>query len=245
MIPLLAVLFAGLMLLTWRGKVKGAEVGLLTLAGAVLLERIHFTSTLPHPGNMPVLDTYELLIWFPSVYLFAFLLCDKLHALLYSLALLTGSLLLVRNWLIPGADRIYRADVSEFYIGQLGCIVLVYAFALLKERFFTTHELAVDLRSFAETDFLTGVPNRRALTEALKREVTRCERHGDTVGLILLDIDRFKHVNDTLGTRRGRPGAPTRGAPDGPQAPSERPLRPLGRRGVPPHRPEPRARERP
>lgn len=202
-VPLLTLLFGVLTLLTWRGKLRGAEIGLLALAACVLLERIYFTRHVAKPGLLPVLDTYELLIWFPSVYIFAFLLFDKRHAILFCLTLLGASMAIVHEWAIPGADRIYHADLAEFYIGQVGCIVLIYGFAVLKEQFLDTHRLAVHLRTFAETDFLTGVSNRRAITQALDREINRCERHQGSLAVILLDLDHFKRVNDAFGHDEG------------------------------------------
>jgi diguanylate cyclase (GGDEF)-like protein len=52
-------------------------------------------------------------------------------------------------------------------------------------------------------DPLTGLPNRRLLAERLERAATLSARTGGTVGLLLLDVDRFKEVNDTLGHDRG------------------------------------------
>ncbi len=51
----------------------------------------------------------------------------------------------------------------------------------------------------ALTDPLTGLHNRRFLVEELEREVARSSRNKSPVSLILLDIDNFKHVNDTYG----------------------------------------------
>lgn len=51
----------------------------------------------------------------------------------------------------------------------------------------------------ALTDALTGIPNKRALDEALERECHLGDRHGDSCSLILCDLDHFKQVNDTYG----------------------------------------------
>jgi diguanylate cyclase (GGDEF)-like protein len=52
-------------------------------------------------------------------------------------------------------------------------------------------------------DFLTGLPNRRAFDEMLERELARLRRHGTGFVLCLVDLDRFKHVNDTSGHAAG------------------------------------------
>jgi diguanylate cyclase (GGDEF)-like protein len=48
-------------------------------------------------------------------------------------------------------------------------------------------------------DGLTQVRNRRALQDALESEISRSLRHGHTLSLLLLDVDRFKDVNDQHG----------------------------------------------
>jgi diguanylate cyclase len=60
-----------------------------------------------------------------------------------------------------------------------------------------------ELAALARTDPLTGLLNRRGLTEALDRETARARRTGATVSLVLLDLDRFKSLNDTLGHPAG------------------------------------------
>jgi len=202
-VPALTLCFGVLTLLAWRGRLRSAELGLLAVAAGVLLERIHFTRHSLEPGLLPVLDTYELLIWFPSVYVFAFLLIDKKYALLYCVGLLAGSLFIVWDWMLPGTDGIYHADLTEFYIGQMGAIMLVFLFAQIKERFLDTHKLAVDLRSFAEMDFLTGIFNRRAVTQILEQEMARADRLGGPLSVVLIDLDHFKRINDSFGHDEG------------------------------------------
>ncbi len=56
-----------------------------------------------------------------------------------------------------------------------------------------------ELRERANKDLLTMLPNRPAISAALERELSRCHRDRRTVGVILLDIDHFKKINDTFG----------------------------------------------
>lgn len=59
------------------------------------------------------------------------------------------------------------------------------------------------LRSTALHDPLTGLPNRIALSQALKREFARAARLGSVVGVAVADCDGFKEVNDRLGHAEG------------------------------------------
>jgi len=52
-------------------------------------------------------------------------------------------------------------------------------------------------------DPLTGLHNRRYLYAALLRELQRADRHGHAVAVVMLDIDHFKHFNDTFGHAAG------------------------------------------
>ena len=53
------------------------------------------------------------------------------------------------------------------------------------------------------TDELTGLSNRRAFDDALAGEIERSKRYGAGLGLVLLDLDDFKSVNDTYGHQQG------------------------------------------
>ncbi|MGA8248107.1 MAG: EAL domain-containing protein [Nocardioides sp.] len=59
------------------------------------------------------------------------------------------------------------------------------------------------LSHMADHDVLTGLGNRRMFDLALERHVDHCERYGPTGALLLLDLDHFKQVNDTLGHGAG------------------------------------------
>lgn len=59
------------------------------------------------------------------------------------------------------------------------------------------------LHHAASHDFLTGIWNRAAIIAFLQREVSRALREGLALGVILVDIDHFKNVNDELGHETG------------------------------------------
>ena len=84
---------------------------------------------------------------------------------------------------------------------------LLLVWALL---FRTVHNASGKLRASAAEnarlallDPLTGLPNRRLLNERLEIAVADAQRDGKHVGLLRLDVDRFKEINDSLGHDRG------------------------------------------
>jgi diguanylate cyclase (GGDEF)-like protein len=65
------------------------------------------------------------------------------------------------------------------------------------------HTSALENARLALLDSLTGLPNRRMLADRLERAIGEHYQTGTIVGLALLDIDRFKDINDSLGHDRG------------------------------------------
>lgn len=64
-------------------------------------------------------------------------------------------------------------------------------------------ERTLDLENISVTDKLTNLFNRRKIDEALAFEIERAQRNNSTFSLILLDIDKFKDVNDIYGHKIG------------------------------------------
>ena len=64
-------------------------------------------------------------------------------------------------------------------------------------------EVERELKRLARDDALTGLPNRRHFTERLEQAVLRCKRTKRPMGLVYMDIDHFKAVNDGYGHATG------------------------------------------
>jgi len=68
----------------------------------------------------------------------------------------------------------------------------------------TEHRLEVErIRHSALHDSLTGLANRGLLLDQGEKEISRAKRYGGKIGVVFIDLDRFKAVNDTLGHEVG------------------------------------------
>ena len=124
------------------------------------------------------------------------------------LALLLVSALF--DHILADLARPMPSDLNTLYfLMNLGCgFVLI---ALMLHYFVRDRELAygrlleseAHIRELMLTDTLTGVPNRRHLNDRLEMELARQARYDQPLSVILTDIDRFKHVNDTYGHAAG------------------------------------------
>jgi len=59
--------------------------------------------------------------------------------------------------------------------------------------------MAVEMAHSAQHDFLTGLPNRMLLSDRIGQSITAAARHKNKVAVLFLDLDGFKHINDSLG----------------------------------------------
>jgi diguanylate cyclase (GGDEF)-like protein/PAS domain S-box-containing protein len=59
--------------------------------------------------------------------------------------------------------------------------------------------MALEMTHSAQHDFLTGLPNRMLISDRVSQAITMASRHMKKVGVLFLDLDGFKHINDSLG----------------------------------------------
>jgi diguanylate cyclase (GGDEF)-like protein len=82
-------------------------------------------------------------------------------------------------------------------------LVVVSDVTKIKQAEATLLTMTEQLRLLATTDGLTGLVNRRAFDTALENEVSRARRNNSPLGLLMIDVDRFKSYNDIYGHQAG------------------------------------------
>jgi diguanylate cyclase (GGDEF)-like protein len=111
----------------------------------------------------------------------------------------------------PLVSKLERTQV-RLAAGVIGALALLYALVLsiagrsdriLREQEAERIASEERVRYQAYHDPLTGLPNRASFAQHLEQAIHRSKRFGWSLGLMFLDVDRFKRVNDSLGHEAG------------------------------------------
>jgi len=100
-----------------------------------------------------------------------------------------------QNWLEGWRRQVTTAVVVLLMFMLMGLVILREHLAVLRQR--------EELRLLAQSDFLTGVANRRHFMTLAEAELRRARRFDEPFAVLMLDVDHFKVINDTHGHALG------------------------------------------
>lgn len=210
-----------------------AFIGAMTLYGTILFAvGIYLRSHRPTSRAYQVLVALFACVWpisagyyyglhisglvasFLAVSVLAIILLDRWVALVGVLTGMVGALglsLLEQARLVRHAPLLQDAPFgseglhgSWFWgVGMAVLLAAILVVLLVDQLVRKERAYAKLLRELAVTDPLTGAANRRHFLQSLDRELERAQRFGFPVSVVLLDIDHFKRVNDSLGHQAG------------------------------------------
>ena len=113
------------------------------------------------------------------------------------------SAILQNRELVAAQDALERSNVQLEDKVRARTTELECSNAELTQEIHRRRSLEEQLRELSLLDPLTGLYNRRLLQDALEREAARARRSGLPLGIVMLDIDHFKHINDQHGHAGG------------------------------------------
>jgi len=102
--------------------------------------------------------------------------------------------LLLHPWIVQ--HRAYADIASHIWNMQKSLISIGMILVMLEEQVSSNEWLALH-------DELTGLPNRRLFADRLTTAIERADRMGSRLALLILDLNGFKRINDTLGHQAG------------------------------------------
>lgn len=94
-------------------------------------------------------------------------------------------------------------SLLQQYLSTGALLLLLYILFRLRHDYVESSREAEQLRQRANTDYLTGLPNRRKMTALVEQALERAQRYAQPFSIILFDIDHFKDVNDNHGHAAG------------------------------------------
>ena len=181
---LAAVILLGILLVNF-GHLPLWTFQLTLAAGTGLISFVIYSSGDPT-------SAYTMFYLWIVLYAFYFFRAVQASIQLLIVALSYGAVLHWKETIeIPG---------TRWVITVATLVVSGILIALLKNR---VDKLVLRLTQTARTDPLTGILNRRGFDEAFDAELERAKRSGQPMGVILLDLDKFKSINDTRGHDAG------------------------------------------
>lgn len=106
----------------------------------------------------------------------------------------------IESSLVDASDVVIVNYLQRHYIPLMAIVLFMAGYALWEYRGHRKAELASNrLEKIATTDMLTGAYNRYFFTDQVTGEIAEARRYGQKIGLLMLDIDHFKHINDQFG----------------------------------------------
>ena len=101
---------------------------------------------------------------------------------------------------LVGVLALYRADADAFTSDHLRVLQVITSKVALSIENAVKYSQA---ENSATNDYLTGLPNARALFLHLDRELARCQRETSNIAVMVCDLDGFKQINDRYGHLEG------------------------------------------
>ncbi|MEJ7139435.1 diguanylate cyclase, partial [Amphibiibacter pelophylacis] len=204
LLPMNAIILCGttvLMLVAPQRQELWIQVAVGSLA--VLLPVLLFLGLQVQPLGREIYFIAPIVLWMPLPFMIVFFLFETRKAIRWCVLLFIANIAAACVPVFILLPDLVRTNVGRLVITSLLSqpvyMAVLIAFSALRTRHIQTEAVATALRRAAETDGLTGLLNRRRIQEDIQALLDRLAQGGPTMGLIMLDVDHFKRINDSHG----------------------------------------------
>jgi len=206
--PLMLVVFTGLALWLRRSPDKPQVVYLI---GGAMLNTYLVAAALmaiftgdPQSSIFPLVTTTH---WMPLGYAAAFVVMARRASLILAGLTMAALFVPVGVAIAMGHLTVWGPQLpvltANLALAHGVFILGLISIASLRNGYIRSQERIAVMETLASTDMLTGMPNRRALTQQLQSHVALANRHAQTLSVLMLDVDHFKVINDQYGHAGG------------------------------------------
>jgi diguanylate cyclase (GGDEF)-like protein len=206
--PLMLLVFLGgaVALSGWRGASAWVRFAMTATLNLYLVSNLLLVVLKAGPDA----NLYQLMsgmYWLPLGYGTAFVFLSQPVALALSgLTYACTTVPFIVSWrmgLLQGWPDYLPTLMINLSVAQLIYIVLLLAISRLRTNYQLSRALTRELTLVATTDELTGLPNRRAVSERMAQAHALAMRGAVPMSVLLIDVDHFKRINDQLGHAMG------------------------------------------
>ena len=193
-------------LLVLPGSLKGAATLMISVAGGFFVYRLCYLLFGAPPGTDVPKEMTENLFWIPVVYIVGYLIPGL--TLGRRLALLINLLmLLVSGCYFLAApkplDPPLLSALAQLDLANWSFAYAVRSFSVYLDVALRAHARGEAMAKLAHTDALTGLANRLQFEQDLRHTLVTAAGAGYRSAVVFIDLDYFKHINDTLGHAAG------------------------------------------
>lgn len=183
------------------------EVALLGLATTTALLATACDLYLEPIGAAAGWGALAVWVWLPPLQVLAFLMLADRTALRFALLVPLAYVVVALPYALgsgqgTGTSAAPLLALQAMVAGGMTALAL-YVLSGFQRRLRTVEATAVAMHELANTDALTGVPNRRRAEQTLQLEMRRSQRYRRALSVVLLDLDDFKRLNDVHGHALG------------------------------------------
>lgn len=193
------LVLATLLVASWLRWLRQHAIELCCLAYTFAVCAVCMVLRMYLPAHAATIELEPLYLWFPVLYVFAFVLTDHRTGLVISLVMLLAFVGISLPFLILD-PRAPDANITlQVYVVSAAMIATLYFFSGYQHRLRLAQAAVDELAHLSSTDDLTRLANRRHMAVAIGTALAAFSASREPFAVMLFDVDHFKQINDRCG----------------------------------------------